>query len=161
MKTFLWATLFWIIVAIAWLLCLGFWNLWTQVLDNWWVANFIPKNLQEKFCDPLLTSTIESIDWCAAAEANNCYPAIEDNEVEEPLDDISLQDSLQNIIANQQVIYSYLQESFASTNQAINSISLSNAAQSVEEPVIDEKEQQRLELQAQIEALQNEMANLY
>jgi hypothetical protein len=27
--------------------------------------------------------------------------------------------------------------------------------------VIDEKEQQRLQLQAQIEALQNEMANLY
>ena len=36
----------------------------------------------------------------------------------------------------------------------------SNNLQEIEEPVIDEREQQRLQLQAQIEALQNEMANL-
>ena len=35
-----------------------------------------------------------------------------------------------------------------------------NSLQEVVEPVIDEKEQQRLQLQAQIEALQNEMASL-
>jgi hypothetical protein len=66
---------------------------------------------------------------------------------------------LDNIITNQQIIYSYLQESFTNTNQAINNIQPNNS-QDVEEPIIDEKEQQRLQLQAQIEALQNEMANL-
>jgi hypothetical protein len=35
-----------------------------------------------------------------------------------------------------------------------------NSLQEIEEPVIDEREQQRLQLQAQIEALQNEMASL-
>jgi hypothetical protein len=51
MKTFLWTTLFWIIVAIAGLLCLGFGNLGTQVLNNEWVASIMPKNLQSKFCN--------------------------------------------------------------------------------------------------------------
>ena len=122
----------------------------------------MPKNLKAEACDVAVASAMEKIDWCAAAEANNCYPVIEDNEVEEPLDDTSLQDSLQNIITNQQVIYSYLQESVASLNQSIAELQNSNyVSQEAEEPVIDEREQQRLQLQAQIEALQNEMANLY
>ena len=156
MKTFLWTTLFWIIVAIAGLLCLGFGNLGTQVLDNEWVASIMPKNLQSKFCnyDWVVESALESIDWCAAAEANNCTPAVVESDNE---NDTEL--TLADVVANQQVIYSYLQESFADTNQAINSIQLNNIQS--EDTVVDEKEQQRLQIQAQIEALQNEMANLY
>ena len=158
MKTFLWTTLFWIIVAIAWLLCLGFGNLWTQVLENDWMIKFLPNNVQTKACDPVVTAVLEETDWCAAAESKGCYPVIEDSEIETS-DDAQVQEALENIITNQQIIYSYLQESFANTNQTINSMR-SNNLQEIEEPVIDEREQQRLQLQAQIEALQNEMANL-
>jgi cell division protein FtsB len=72
-----------------------------------------------------------------------------------------MQEPLSSIIANQEIIYNYLQESVASLNQSIADLQNGNITQYVEEPVIDEKEQQRLQLQAQIEALQNEMANLY
>ena len=158
MKTFLWTTLFRIVAAIAWLLCLGFGNLWTQVLDNTWMIKFLPENMQTRACEPVVASALENVDWCAAAEANSCYPTIE-NEGIETWANIQVQETLDNIITNQQIIYSYLQESFTNTNQAINNIQPNNS-QDVEEPIIDEKEQQRLQLQAQIEALQNEMANL-
>ena len=166
MKTFLWTSLFWIIVAIAWLLCLGFGNLWTQVLDNEWIASITPKNLQTKICDydSVVASTLESIDWCAAAEEYNCNPAvIEENETEVlSWDTARLQEPLSSIIANQEIIYNYLQESIANLNQSIANLqNLNYVSQEVEEPVIDEREQQRLQLQAQIDALQNEMANLY
>ena len=124
------------------------------------MVKFLPHNVQTKVCEPIVTSALEEIDRCAAAEANNCYPVIEEDDIEAESLDTSLEDSLQNILTNQQVIYNYLQESFANTNQAINSLSVSNISQEIEEPVIDEREQQRLQLQAQIEALQNEMANL-
>ena len=159
MKTFLWTTLFWIVAAIAWLLCLGFGNLWTQVLDNEWIASVMPKNLKAESCDAVLESALEDMDWCAAAEANNCSLTAEENETDVTSWDVSIKESLENIVANQQIIYSYLQESFDWTNKAISNLS-SNNSQDIEEEIIDPKEQQRLELQAQIEALQNEMNNL-
>ena len=85
MKTFLWTTLFWIVVAIAWLLCLGFWNLWTQVLDNSWIVKFLPNNLQSQVCDPIIASTVEWIDWCSAAEEKGCY---QEDEVQEESESI-------------------------------------------------------------------------
>ena len=159
MKTFLWTTLFWIVAAIAWLLCLWFGNLWTQVLDNEWIASVMPKNLKAESCDAVLESALEDMDWCAAAEANNCSLTAEENETDVTSWDVSIKESLENIVANQQIIYSYLQESFDWTNKAISNLS-SNNSQDIEEEIIDPKEQQRLELQAQIEALQNEMNNL-
>ena len=115
--------------------------------------------MQTRACEPVVASALEDIDRCAAAEANNCIPEVEDTKVE-TWDNTEVQNALENIITNQQIIYSYLQESFTNTNQAINNIQPNNS-QDVEEPVIDEKEQQRLQLQAQIEALQNEMNSLY
>ena len=164
MKTFLWTSLFWIVVAIAWLLCLGFWNLWTQVVKNSRLLSIMPNNLQEKFCGPLLTSTLDWIDWCAAAESKNCYPVVE--EVASNTDDSQIQSTLADIIANQEIIYGQLQESFIATQQMIND--LSTTVQSSQQgngynviQVIDEREIQRQQLQAQIEELQNQMANLY
>ncbi len=164
MKTFLWTSLFWIVVAIAWLLCLGFWNLWTQVVENSRLSSIMPNNLQEKFCEPLLTSTLDWIDWCAAAESKNCYPVVE--EVASNTDDSQIQSTLADIIANQEIIYGQLQESFIATQQMIND--LSTTVQSSQQgngynviQVIDEREIQRQQLQAQIEELQNQMANLY
>ncbi len=145
--------------AIAWLLCLWFGNLWTQVLDNEWIASVMPKNLKAESCDAVLESALEDMDWCAAAEANNCSLTAEENETDVTSWDVSIKESLENIVANQQIIYSYLQESFDWTNKAISNLS-SNNPQDIEEEIIDPKEQQRLELQAQIEALQNEMNNL-
>ncbi len=163
MKTFLWTTLFWIVAAIAWLLCLGFGNLWTQVLDNEWIASVMPKNLKAESCDTVLEKTLENIDWCAAAESYDC--AYENTESESNSGDLSdttrLQEPLSSIIANQEIIYNYLQESVANINQSITDLQNNMyVPQETEDTVIDEKEQHRLELQAQIEALQKEMDNL-
>ena len=157
MKTFLWTTLFRIVAAIAWLLCLGFGNLWTQVLDNEWIASVMPKNLKAESCDAVLETTLQEIDRCAAAEANNCVLATGENVMTWSAADF--QKALEDIVANQQVIYNYLQEWFDNTNKAIGNLS-NNNSQDNAEPEIDEKEQQRQELQAQIEALQAEMENL-
>ena len=159
MKTFLWTTLFWIVAAIAWLLCLWFGNLWTQVLDNEWVASVMPKNLKAESCDAALETALENMDWCAMAQANNCTLESEDNSDSLSWETARLQEPLSSIIANQEIIYNYLQESIDDLNRSIANLQ-NNNPQEVEEPVIDEKEQQRLQLQAQIEALQNEMNNL-
>ena len=143
--------------AIAWLLCLWFGNLWTQVLDNEWIASIMPKNLKAESCDAVLESALEDMDWCAAAEANNCALATEENVM--TWSAAEFQKALEDIVANQQVIYNYIQEWFDNTNKAIGNLSNNNLQENVE-PEIDEKEQQRLELQAQIEALQAEMESL-
>lgn len=165
MKTFLWTTLFWIVVAIAWLLCLGFGNLWTQVLDNWRMLRVMPKNLKTESCDVAVASAMENIDWCAAAQSYNCYPEETSNET--TLDVQWLIDSLNILSTNQETIYNQMNDSFSVVLQNLSALaemysSISNVNEPVyyEEPVIDEREQQRLELQAQIEALQNEMNNL-
>ena len=155
MKTFLWTTLFWIIVVIAWLLCLGFGNLWTQVLDNEWIASIMPKNLKAESCDTVLETALQNIDWCAAAEANECALTSEGMS----WDTAQFQETLKDIVENQKIIFNYIQEGFDGTNKAISSLSSNNLIWA-EEQVVDEKEQQRLELQAQIEALQAEMENL-
>ena len=120
--------------------------------------------MQTRACEPVVASALEDIDRCAAAEEYNCNPAvIEENETEVlSWDTARLQEPLSSIIANQEIIYNYLQESIANLNQSIANLqNLNYVSQEVEEPVIDEREQQRLQLQAQIDALQNEMANLY
>ena len=160
MKTFLWTSLFWIVVAIALLLCLGFGNLWTQVLDNGWLSKVMPKNVQTMACDPVIASTFENMDWCAAAETYNCYPTTQENETDDLWNTARLQEPLSSVIANQEIIYNYLQDSFARINQSIVDLQNSYVAQEVEGWVVDEKEAQRWQLQAQIEALQNEMNNL-
>ena len=162
MKTFLWTTLFWIVAAIAWLLCLWFGNLWTQVLENGWLASIMPSNIQTKVCDPVVASALDWIDRCTAAEEKNCNSVEEEIEETEALtwETAWIQEPLNNIIANQEAIYKYLQESVASLNKSIDELQGTATLQGAHEQVIDEKQQQRLQLQAQIEALQNEMANL-
>ena len=123
------------------------------------MIKFLPENMQVRACEPVVASALESIDWCAAADANNCTSAVvETGDAENVSEDTAwMQEPLSSIIANQEIIYNYLQESVASLNQSIANLQNSSVQ---ETPVIDEKEQQRLELQAQIEALQNEMNNL-
>ena len=161
MKTFLWTTLFWIVVAIAGLLCLWFWNLWTQVLENGWLASIMPNNLQSKVCEPVVATAMEWVDRCAEAEANNCVKEEQEDETESlTWETVWLQEPLSSIIANQEIIYKYLQESVENLNKSISELQDANALKDSQQTLIDEKEQQKLQLQAQIEALQNEMANL-
>jgi len=124
MKTFLWTTLFWIIVAIAGLLCLGFGNLWTQVLDNDWLAGIMPKNLQSKICDYdwVVASTLESIDRCAAAQDYNCTTTvIETGDAENlPEDTAWMQEALSTVLANQETMYNEMMASFTSLNAKID-----------------------------------------
>jgi archaellum component FlaC len=71
-----------------------------------------------------------------------------------------LQEPLSSIIANQEIIYNYIQESVNSLNKSISELQNAYVSQSSEKNIVDEKQQQKLQLQAQIEALQSEMANL-
>ena len=158
MKTFLWTSLFWIVVAIALLLCLGFGNLWTQVLDNGWLAKVMPKNVQTTACEPVVASAFENIDRCAAAETYGCYSI--ESESDDLWNTARLQEPLSSVIANQEIIYNYLQDSFARIDQSILDLQNIYISQSSKELLLDEKEAQRLQLQAQIDALQNEMNNL-
>ena len=149
--------------AIAWLLCLWFGNLWTQVLENEWLASIMPKNLQSKVCDSVVASVMDWIDWCTAAESYNCNSAVvEKTEESDALtwETAWLQEPLSSIIANQEIIYKYLQDSVETLNKSIADLQNGNYVVQNQELVVDEKEHQRLQLQAQIEALQSEMENL-
>jgi len=42
------------------------------------MTKFLPKNIQTATCDPVVATAMENIDWCAQAEANNCYPVVEE-----------------------------------------------------------------------------------
>lgn len=125
------------------------------------MVKFLPENMQTRACDPVVASALEDIDRCAAAEVNGCMPAtVEENNADDLWNTARLQEPLSSVIANQEIIYNYLQESFASINQSISDLQNASNAEPVEESIVDEKELQRQQLQAQIEALQNEMNNL-
>ena len=123
------------------------------------MVRIMPKNLQPQACDydGAIASTLESIDWCAAAQTYNCY--YEDAKGEESVNIPELVESLNILSTNQETIYNQMNESFSAILQNISALSeqLNLASWA---PTIDEREQQRLQLQAQIEALQNELANL-
>ena len=86
---------------------------------------------------------------------------VETDEAESVSEDTAwMKEPLSSIIANQEIIYKYLQESVADLNKSINDLQNSYSLQSSEELVVDEKELQKLQLQAQIAALQSEMENL-
>ena len=122
----------------------------------------MPKNVQTLACDydSAVASAIEWMDWCAMAEVNNCLPAVQTNNEGISEETAWLQEPLSSVIANQEIIYNYLQDSFAKINQSINELQTAYLSQTSEQSDADAREAQRLQLQAQIEALQNEMANL-
>ena len=124
------------------------------------MAKFLPNNIQTMACDPVVASAFENIDWCAAAENYNCAPTVEENESDDLWNTARLQEPLSSIIANQEIIYNYLQDSFASINQSISDLQNSYVSHWADERLIDEKEAKRLEIQAQMEALQEELTNL-
>ncbi len=121
----------------------------------------MPNNLQFKVCEPVVATAMEWVDRCAEAEANNCVKEEQESESESLTWETAwLQEPLSSIIANQEIIYKYLQESVENLNKSISELQNASALKDSQQTLIDEKEQQKLQLQAQIEALQNEMANL-
>ena len=90
----------------------------------------MPKNLKAESCDTVLETTLQDIDWCAAAEANNCVNVeTETNDLSES--DTQIQESLINILASQELMYKEMQESFSTLNTKIdwvNNIVLSDNA---------------------------------
>ena len=129
-------------------------------MDNTWLVKFLPNNIQTMACDSVVESAFEWVDWCAAAQNFNCPAVVEENEADNLWNTAWLQEPLSSIIANQEIIYNYLQDSFANINKSISDLQSSYASHWADEWFVDEKEAQRLQLQAQIEALQNEMNNL-
>ena len=124
------------------------------------MVNLLPNNIQTKVCDPLLSSALEDVDWCTLAQEKDCDSVAKDDEDILTWDMAWIQKPLADIIENQQIIYNYLQESFANTNQSINKLSNTSLSNQQDTKIVDEKEQKRLQLQAQIDALQSEMTNL-
>lgn len=158
MKTFLWTTLFWIIVAIAGVLCLGFGNLGTQVLENEWLASVMPENLQTKVCEPAIATAMETIDWCEKAQEAECnlVTSVETWDLQ------GIQDAINDLVTKQTLMQSEIKDAFASLERRMwwlngNVVSDEN---SLEQQLMQQREQQKRELQAQIEALQAQMANL-
>ena len=115
-------------------------------------------------CDPIVASAVEWIDWCAAAENHGCYVTETENEDvnDESVNMQELIDSLSVLSSNQETIYNQINNYYSSIMQNLSSLAEMCSSSVVEpaEAVIDEREQQRLQLQAQIEALQYQMENL-
>ena len=120
MKTFLWTSLFWILAAIACLLCLGFGNLWTQVRDNWWIASIMPRNLKAESCDAAVTAAMQNVDWCGTAKNHNC--GCGNSEDKGNLDIQGVLDSINILSSNQETIYNQMNESFATLLQNFSSL---------------------------------------
>ena len=77
--------------------------------------------------------------------------------------EVDINESMNILLNNQGTIYNDMISSFAQLQQMVSDLATTCSAQPAvvpAEPVIDEKEQQRLELQAQIEALQAQMQSL-
>lgn len=120
----------------------------------------MPANVQAKACDTVVAYTLENIDRCAAAEANACGTNVDIESADQLALDTDLKTSLNDIMDNQVVIYNQMNDWFASLQQMIVDLTARYSSVAWDEKITDEKEQQKLQLQAQIEALQNEMANL-
>ena len=158
MKTFLWTTLFWIIVAIAGVLCLGFGNLGTQVLENEWLASVMPENLQTKVCEPVIATAMETVDWCEKAQEAECnlVTSVETWDLQ------GIQDAINDLVTKQTLMQSEIKDAFASLEKRMLWLNgdMSSDENSLEQQLILQREQQKKELQAQIEALQAQMASL-
>ena len=148
--------MFWIVIVIAWLLCLGFGNLWTQVLDNARLAKFMPKNVQTLVCDPVVASTMETIDWCEKAQEADCnlVTAVETGDLQ------WIQEAINDIVLSQKEIQTEMKSALESIEQKMSWVAVASDEDTLEKQLIEKREKQKKELQSQIEALQAEMENL-
>ncbi len=148
MKTFLWTTLFRIVAVIAWLLCLGFGNLWTQVLDNGWIAKFLPQNIQTVACEPIIDETLKWIDRCEQAQEAECnlVTAVETWDLQ------GIQASIEALLSWQALMYDEMKESLKILDEKVGWVNstLIDGVNS-EQQIAAQNEQKKKELTADIE----------
>lgn len=122
------------------------------------MAKFIPSNI-----DDFIWSAYIANYQCPEVIEPEISEDIENQESQIEESDSELITILNTLYDNQGTIYNDMISSFAQLQQMVSDLAVTCSAQAdvvSAEPIIDEKEQQRLELQAQIEALQAQMASL-
>ena len=120
----------------------------------------MPKNVQTLACDPVIASTMETVDWCEKAQELDCnlVTAVETWDLQ------GIQEAINDIVLSQKEMQSEMKSAFSALDEKMSGLNLTSSGSdqedSLEKQLIEKREQQKKELQAQIEALQAEMENL-
>jgi len=118
----------------------------------------MPKNIQTLTCDPVVASAMETIDWCEKAQEADCnlVTAVETWDLQ------GIQEAISDMVLSQNEMKSEIKEALESMEQKISWLWASSTSEenTLEKQLVEKREQQKKELQSQIEALQAEMENL-
>lgn len=116
----------------------------------------MPKNVQTLACDPVVSSAMEWIDWCEKAQEADCnlVTAVETWDLQ------GIQEAINELVLNQKEMQDEMKTALESIDQKMSWVSVASDEDTLEQQLIEKREQQKKELQSQIEALQAEMENL-
>ncbi len=118
----------------------------------------MPENLQTKVCDPVVTTILETIDRCEKAKDLECnlITTVESWDLQ------GIQEAINDMVLKQTLMQNEMKEAFDSLEKKMfwENGNVASDEDTLERQLIEKREQQKRELQAQIEALQKEMANL-
>ncbi len=116
----------------------------------------MPKNVQTLACDPVVASTMETIDWCEKAQEADCnlVTAVETGDLQ------WIQEAINDIVLSQKEMQTEMKSALESIEQKVSWVAVASDEDTLEKQLIEKREQQKKELQSQIEALQAEMENL-
>lgn len=116
----------------------------------------MPKNVQTLACDPVVASTMETVDWCEKAQEADCnlVTSVETGDLQ------GIQEAINDIISSQKEFQNEMKGALESIEKKMSWVSIAWDENSLEQQLIEKREQQKRELQSQIEALQAEMENL-
>lgn len=116
----------------------------------------MPKNVQTLTCEPVVASSLETIDWCEKAQEADCnlVTAVESWDLQ------GIQEAINELVVNQKEMQSEMKSALESIELKMSSVNVETDADTLEKQLVEKREQQKKELQSQIEALQAEMENL-
>ena len=119
----------------------------------------MPKNVQTLACEPVVASTLETVDWCEKAKDMECnlLTTVESWDLQ------GIQDAMNDMILNQKEMQNEMKTALESIEQKLLWLSVDSSdsdKDTLEKQLIEKREQQKKELQSQIEALQAEMESL-
>ena len=182
MKTFLWTSLFWILMIVAWFLCLGFFDIMNPVYypASIFIAKYTSSDIKGIIIDDFMNSDNfkkssqfqEILDNNCVVPACDCpveiheavCPTLECPKDEEKVCPVCEQSVPQ--VQNYGEDFGILKEGVASmlSNQALILNSVQGISQQISSLKVacesPEVAQKKTEIQSKIEALQAEMANL-
>ena len=122
------------------------------------MIKFLPENMQTRACEPVVASAMETIDWCEKAQEADCnlVTAVETWDLQ------GIQEAISDMVLSQNEMKSEIKEALESMEQKISWLWASSTSEenTLEKQLVEKREQQKKELQSQIEALQAEMENL-